>query len=80
MYEFASENPMFAIDRLVEHFIMPLAGAGVVLSDTVSGVFFEGGKPMLHSSFPYQLVITNRLVEIIPLPTLCRMVKYLDAC
>ena len=35
-HEHASENPLFAIDRLVEHFTIPLEGAGVILTDIKS--------------------------------------------
>ena len=37
-YEDASESPLIAIDRLVEHFTIPLEGAGVILTD-IKGEF-----------------------------------------
>ena len=46
-----SENPLNAIDRLVEHFRFPLERAVAQVSE-IHGEF-EAGSYMLHSSFPY---------------------------
>ena len=65
--EHASESPLLAIDRLVEHFAIPLEGAEVILTNE-----FEA---MLHNSFPYQLLTTNlygaRLLFSLPASVKC---------